>query len=160
MSFSVFRYRASNSEISFLWSSCLQREPFIISLSKSRRAWHVIACMMTCTYRHPTLPSNTYTHAPIPTNILFGVYSPSLTKFCSFKKLVVSLNTEVVGGLPPADTKLLDEPSEVKIGEERGTRDASSLISAFWFWRRLREVQLFLLAALLVLWYRTYIYSM
>ena len=67
--------------------------------------------------------------------------SPSLMKLWSFRKVVVSLSTEMVWGLSP-----LLGIKPLHWLEERGTREASSLISSFSFWRRLRDVDDFFLA--------------
>ena len=78
----------------------------------------------------------------------FQAYLLAVTKFCNFKKLVVSRRTgRVVSLLPPlvAGTKLLDDPPGTK-DDDRGMKEASSVISTFWFSRRLREIRFFLLA--------------
>ena len=67
--------------------------------------------------------------------------APSLMKLWSFRKVVVSLSTEMIWGLPP-----LLGIKPLHWLEERGTREASSLISSFSFWRHLRDVDDFFLA--------------
>ena len=80
-----------------------------------------------------------------------SIHSQSFMKFCSFRKLVTCLSTEMVGGFPPQATRLPNELLFETKGVDSGTRVANSLISAFWFRRRLRDVQLFLSVACLTL---------
>ena len=76
------------------------------------------------------------------------VHSPSFMKFCSLRKVEVSLRTEILsiaGALPLLGTK---EVSGGARGVASGTRAASSSISTFWFLRRLRATVLFLILPL------------